>query len=108
MQFEAIYNQGRLEFSQPIYFHHHRFLVKIDIPEQEIAQPETVTFPSFDLALFSPAVQAEIARLEAIQQKALNQSIAADKEAEESEEERLRWAAFELRNESRREQGRTI
>lgn len=37
MQFEAIYNQGKLEFSQPIHFRHDYFTVTVDVPEQEIS-----------------------------------------------------------------------
>lgn len=109
MQVEAIYNNGQLEFNPPIYFHRHRFVVKIDIPEEEIMLPETAAFPSFDLALFSSGVLLEVARLETIQQQALIRPIAADDAtAEESEEEQQRWSAFGLRNESRKEQGRTL
>ena len=65
-----------------------------------------VIYHTFDLSLFSAEVRAEIARLEAIQQQAISQPV--PKAEEETEEQRLRWAAFELRNETRREQGRDL
>lgn len=40
MQIEAIYNQGKLEFSQPIRFRHDYFTVMVEVPEQEIVNPE--------------------------------------------------------------------
>lgn len=105
MRLEAIYNQGKLEFNPPLQFRHSRFAVKVDVPEQEITDPKMFTLPSFDLSIFSTQVLAEIARLEAIQQAALDRPIT---KAVENEEEQLRWAAFSLRNESRREQGRIV
>ena len=65
-----------------------------------------VIYHTFDLSLFSAEVRAEIARLEAIQRQAISQPV--PKVEEETEEQHLRWAAFELRNETRREQGRDL
>lgn len=65
-----------------------------------------LVFDTFDLSLFSAEVRAEIARLEAIQQQAISQPVLEVEE--ETEKQRLRWAAFELRNETRREQGRDL
>jgi hypothetical protein len=36
MQLKAIYNQGRLEFRQPVQFHHDHFAVIVEVEEQEI------------------------------------------------------------------------
>ncbi len=107
MQIEAIYHHGTLQFKAPLHFRQQHFKVTVDIPEPVIAEPIEISLPTFDLSLFSPAVRAEIARLEAIQQQVLGQAINSIAETE-TEEERIRWAAFELRNESRREQGRKI
>jgi len=42
MQVHAIYNQGRLEFTQPISFRHQSFKVSVDIPESEILRADEV------------------------------------------------------------------
>ena len=37
MQIEAIYNSGKLEFSEPIKFTQNRFKVVVDLPDEAIA-----------------------------------------------------------------------
>lgn len=106
MQVEVIYHHGTLAFKQPLRFRQAHFTMQVEIPERVIVAEE-VTFPAFDLSLFSAEVRAEIARLEAIQQSAISQPI-SEKVEEETEEQRIRWAAFELRNEIRREEGRYL
>lgn len=51
MQLEAIYNQGQLEFKQPIEFRHDRFAVIVDVAEQEIKTTEASepSVPTYDL-----------------------------------------------------------
>ena len=105
MQVEVIYHHGTLTFNRPLRFRQAHFTMQVDIPEQ-VVETEEVSFPDFDLSLFSAEVRAEIARLEAIQRQAINQPV--PEVEEETEEQRLRWAAFELRNETRREQGRDL
>lgn len=107
MQVEVIYHHGTLAFKQPLRFRQAHFTMQVEIPEQVVVEAEQAIFPTFDLSLFSAEVRAEIVRLETIQQKAMSQPIAETEETE-TEEERLRWAAFELRNETRREQGRNL
>ncbi len=41
MQFEAIYDDGRLDFCRPVRFVHRRFLVRVDVPELELIEPTT-------------------------------------------------------------------
>ncbi len=106
MQVEVIYHHGTLRFNRPLRFRQAHFTMQVDIPEQ-VVEVEEVTFPVFDLLLFSAEVRAEIARLEALQQQAISQPVSGVEE-EETEEQRLRWTAFELRNEIRREQGRDL
>ncbi|MBU1962820.1 MAG: hypothetical protein KJ675_16800 [Gammaproteobacteria bacterium] len=104
MQVEVIYHHGTLMFNRPLRFRQTHFTMQVDIPEQVLDEAEEVSFPTFDLSLFSTEVRAEIARLEAIQRQAISQPV-PEVEVEETEEQRLRWAALELRNEIRREQG---
>lgn len=105
MQVEVIYHHGTLTFNRPLRFRQAHFTMQVDIPEQ-VVEAEEVSFPAFDLSLFSAEVRAEIARLEAIQQQAISQPV--PEVEEETEEQRLRWTAFELRNETRHEQGRAL
>lgn len=105
MQVEVIYHNGTLTFNRPLRFRQAYFTMQVDIPEQ-VVETEEVSFPAFDLSLFSAEVRAEIARLETIQQETISQPVPETQE--ETEEQRLRWAAFELRSETRREQGRDL
>lgn len=105
MQAEVIYHHGTLTFKHPLRFRQVHFTMQVEIPEHVIAAEEII-LPTFDFSLFSAEVQAEIARLKTIQQQAINQVIHEVKE--ETEEQRILWAAFELRNEIRREQGRDL
>ena len=106
MQVEVIYHHGTLTFNRPLRFRQAHFTMQVDIPEQVVETEDVISFPAFDLSLFSAEVRAEIARLEAIQRLAISQPV--PKAEEETEEQHLRWAAFELRNETRREQGRDL
>ena len=46
MQLEALYKQGKLEFFAPIKFINQQFRIRVEIPDQEIAQtPEQVFDP---------------------------------------------------------------
>ena len=76
--------------------------MQVEIPEQ-VLETKEVSFPTFDLSLFSAEVRAEIARLEAVQQQAISQPVPEIEK--ETEEQCLGWAAFELRNATRHEQG---
>ena len=46
MQVEAIYNQGRLEFVQPLRLKHERFRLLVNVPDDEVA-PESATARTF-------------------------------------------------------------
>ncbi|MFB1490719.1 MULTISPECIES: hypothetical protein [unclassified Thiocapsa] len=106
MQVEAIYNQGRLEFQTSLKLKHQRFRVRVEIPDQEIADTLTPIPPTYDLADFPPEVREKVAKMAAIAEDA-RQPPEPQTHVEESEEERQRWAAADLRNASRLEQGRT-
>lgn len=53
MQIEAIYNQGKLEFRQPIRFRHDYFTVMVEVPEQEIinTMPDAPISATYHLSL---------------------------------------------------------
>lgn len=105
MQIEAIYDQGRLEFQHSITLKHQRFRVRVEIPDQEIADPLPPAVPTYDLADFPPEIREKVKRMAAIAEEARRQLVPRTNR-EETEDERQRWAAVELRLASRREQGR--
>ncbi|MBK5970198.1 MULTISPECIES: hypothetical protein [Thiorhodovibrio] len=105
MQIDAIYDQGRLEFQRSLTLKHQRFLVRVEIPDQEIANPTLFALPTYDLANFSPEIRAKVESMAAVVQDARCRFLPPT-DGEESEEERQRWAAMELRLAARREQGR--
>lgn len=43
MQVEAIYNQGRLEFAQPMQLRHRLFKVIVEIPDAEFLSLDEIT-----------------------------------------------------------------
>jgi len=105
IQVEAIYDQGRLEFQTALNLKHQRFRVCVEIPDQEIADFLKSAPHAYDLEDFSPEVRERVARMTAIAEGARHQPV-SQSQVEESEEERQRWAAVELHNATRREQGR--
>lgn len=105
MQIEAIYDQGRLEFQTSVKLKHQRFRVRVEIPDQEIAEPAPQAPPVYDLAEFPAEVRERVARMAAIADEARHQPLPR-LDGEESEDERQRWAAAELRRASQREPGR--
>ncbi len=65
MQLEAIYNQGKLEFKQPVHFVHERFSILVTIPEAEIVKPPTEIKEPIKENTHSPSAAA-VARLKKI------------------------------------------
>jgi hypothetical protein len=105
MQIEAIDDQGRLEFQSSITLKHQRFRVRVERPDQEIADLLPTAVPTDDLADFSPEIREKAKRMAAVAEEARRSSLPPT-DPEETEDERQRWAAVELRRASRREQGR--
>jgi len=105
MQIDAIYDQGRLEFQRPVTLKHQRIRVRVEIPDQELVEHQAPSLPTYDLADFPPEIRAAVERMAEIAEQARHVTLPASATAE-SEEEQQRWAAIELRNASRAEQGR--
>lgn len=105
MHIEAIYDQGRLEFQHSITLKRQRFRVRVEIPDQEIADPMPPAVPTYDLADFPPEIRDRVRLMAAVAEEA-RRGFLPRTEGEESEEERQRWAAVEFRLASRREQER--
>lgn len=46
MQFEAIYDQGRIELTKPLHLRHSRVRVLVEVPNEEVIAPAVTTEPS--------------------------------------------------------------
>ena len=55
MQLEATYNQGKLQFEEPIHFAHDCFKLTVTVPEQEI-----ISSPPQQTALKPTTIQAQL------------------------------------------------
>lgn len=97
MQVDAIYNNGRLEFSKSIRFKRTRFKVKVELPEQEIIH-DTSQFGLFGIEEpLSKDALAWLEELKKIQQTVMN--IPEDQLPEITTEQLERLEAIEMREE---------
>lgn len=102
MQVEAIYNQGRLEFVQPLRLKHERFRLLVNVPDDEVV-PESASFQL--TAQASAQAQAMLNKYAAI----LNAPVPIDDTLPElSAEYEGRLEAIDLRAQIRQEQGRPV
>ena len=102
MQVEAIYDQGRLEFVQPMLLKHDRLRLVVEVPDDEIVNPANpYNLPPEVLAL----AQAMVDKFEAIR----NAPLPSDDELPALTPKQLeRIEAVELRAQMREEQGRPV
>lgn len=99
MQVEAIYEDGKLRFTQPLRLKQSRALVTVNIPD-EMVEPDQQVAPEVDAA-----AKALLNRMRAI----MDAPLPPEEElppVTTRQEERAR--AFELRAEWRRQQGRPV
>ena len=102
MQVEAIYNQGRIEFVNPLRLKHDRLRLVVWIPDDEI---ETESTP-YEL---SPDVLRKAQEMRQRIDAARRAPLSPDDELPEITAKQLeRIEAFELRAQMRREQGRPV
>ncbi len=102
MQVEAIYNQGRIEFVNPIKLKHDRLRLVVLVPDDEI---ETQSTP-YEL---SPDVLQKAEDMRQRIDAARRAPLSPDDELPEiTTKQRERLEAFELRAQMRREQGRPV
>ena len=102
MQVEAIYNQGRIEFVEPLRLKHNHIRLVVTVPDEEV-EPQ---INPYNLAqeIFTQA-EAMLEKYEAI----LNAPLPPDEELPEISAKQLeRMAAFELRAQMRIEHGRPV
>lgn len=99
MQIEAIYKNGKLEFSQPIQLKHSRVRLLVEIPDEEIAttKPAAVRTPIASYVL-PPEAQALADQMEAELDRIRNALLPPDDELPAlTEKQKGRIAAFALR-----------
>jgi len=102
MQVEAIYNQGKIELSQPLRLKHNHVRLVITIPDDEIeVQDNTFNLSPEMLA----SAEAMLDKLEAVRNAPLS---AGDELKSLSAKQLESIEAFELRAEMRKEQGRPV
>lgn len=102
MQVEAIYNQGKIELTQPLRLKHNNVRLVVTIPDDEIeVQNETYILSPEALA----AAEAMLDKLDAIRNAP---STAEDDIKLLSAKQLARIEAFELRAEMRETQGRPV
>ena len=104
MEIEAIYDKGKLEFPSHVMLRVQRFPVKVEVPDEAI-ETSTDSLPEHTLADFPEAVQREVSRMQEIRESVMTKPVPSDL-FEETEKQKDRREAFELREAVRREQGR--
>lgn len=102
MQVEAIYNQGKIELSQPLRLKHNHVRLVVTVPDDEIeVQDSTFNLSPEMLA----SAEEMLDKLEAIR----NAPFSAEDELRSLSAKQVeRIEAFELRAEMRKEQGRPV
>lgn len=102
MQVEAIYNQGRIEFVQPLRLKHDHVRLVVTVPDEEV---ETQANP-YNLP---PEVLQRAAEMRTRLDAVRHAPLPPDEELPEITAKQLeRIAAFELRAQMRIEQGRPV
>ena len=104
MNVQAIWENGVFRPLQPITIKHTK--LTIIVPDEEIEAVESEQLPSYDLNQFSEEIRQELARRQLIND--LITAMPFEDNLEETEEQKQRWRAFQLRNALRREQGRSV
>lgn len=102
MKIEAIYDNGKLKFLSPLKFAHHRFTVKVDVPDSEVLmQSDTASHIEASQTPHAglPAeVQAIAERMKDDLQRLRNAPLPPDDELPPLTQKQLdRMAAFALR-----------
>jgi len=99
MQIEAIYENGKLEFSQPIQLKHSRVRLVVEIPDEEIATSKTdAVRKEMASYVLPPEAQALAEQMEVELDRIRNASLPPDDELPAlSEKQKSRIAAFALR-----------
>ncbi|MFA7351306.1 MAG: hypothetical protein WC009_11130 [Methylotenera sp.] len=102
MQVEAIYNQGKIELSQPLRLKHNHVRLVITVPDDEIEVQDNAYNLSPEMLA---SAEAMLDKLEAVRNAPLS---AGDELKLLSAKQLERIEAFELRAEMRKEQGRPV
>lgn len=105
MNVQAIWENGVFRPLQPISIKHTQ--LTIVVPDEEITTIESEKLPVYDLNDFPLNVRDAVLKMQTIRDEILNASVIDDL-PEETEEQKQRWRAFELRTTLRLEQGRAV
>jgi len=99
MQIEAIYDNGKLEFSQPIQLKHSRVRLLVEIPDEEIATNKLGAVPKERPSyVLPPEARALAEQMEAELEQIRNIPLPPDDELPPlTEKQKSRIAAFALR-----------
>jgi hypothetical protein len=95
MQLQAIYNQGRIEFEQPIRLKHDNIRLIVTVPDEEIELQSSNTSKAQDMiAKYQALLNAPLPPVECLPELSSNYE--------------TRLHAIELRNQIRKDQGRPV
>jgi predicted DNA-binding antitoxin AbrB/MazE fold protein len=106
MNIQAIWENGVFRPIVPLTVKHTK--LTIVVPDDEILVVETEMLPTYDLNKFSEKIRREVTRWQAINDSIMAMPFDDKENEEETEEQKQRWRAFQLRNTLRREQGRPV
>lgn len=106
MNVQTIWENGVFRPVFPISIKHTK--LTIVVPDEEIDTAISEALPTYDLNDFPIEVREQVARMQAVSDAALTMFLPEGLNEEESEAQEQRTRAFELRNASRREQGRLV
>jgi predicted DNA-binding antitoxin AbrB/MazE fold protein len=105
MNIQAIWENGVFRPLLPITIKHTK--LTIVVPDEEIATSESEKLPVYNLNDFPVNVREAVLKMQTMRDEVLNASV-INELAEETEEQKQRWRAFELRRSLRFEQGRAV
>ena len=60
MQVEAIYNQGRIELTQPLKLRHSRVRVIVEVPDEEVLDAPTMAYESSSAGILKEAERVNV------------------------------------------------
>ncbi len=108
MQVEAIYEQGRLEFSRPVRFKRDRVRLLIEVPDEEIVtEPRVGQNDAARACVLTPEVQALAEEMQERLDRIRAAPAPPDDELPEVSEKHLeRMEAFAFREQARGERGK--
>lgn len=106
MNIQTIWENGVFRPLQPLTIKHAK--LTIVVPDEEIVTSESEKLPVYDLNDFPVNVREAVLKMKTMRDEILNAPVIDDDFPVETEEQKQRWRAFELRRSLRLEEGRDI